>query len=427
MARPPGLILHLALGALRARLARRALASEIAAGGPGAVRLAERLGQPGLSRPEGALVWLHAAGGAQEAGLWGLARRAAEALPRASILITTAGRPTLSHPGTGKILHQLAPLDEPRAVSAFLEHWRPTTGIWAGTALRPALIHAAARAGIAMALIDATGAPSAVRGWRRWTGLGTATLRCFDEILATDAGAAAGLVAAGAPAGRVSIAGPLAEEALTPPANPRERDALGAALRARPVWFAVAVPEGEEATVLAAHRAVLALAHRLLLILSPEDPARAAPLAAALRAEGWSVALRSEEGEPEPTTEVFLADVEGEQGLWYRLAPVTFMGGTFSPGAGGGRSPLEPAALGSAILHGPGFGPHAGAYARFAAAGAARGVTGAESLGAALADLLSPDLTAQMAHAAWRVSTGGADLNDRVLAFLRAAVNGGGG
>jgi 3-deoxy-D-manno-octulosonic-acid transferase len=427
MARSPGLIAYLALGTLRARLARRAVLREIAGGGPGAARLAERLGQPGLRRPEGALVWLHAAGGAQEAGLWSLARRATDALPRAAVLLTTAGRPALAPPAPGRILHQLAPLDEPKAVAAFLDHWRPAAGVWAGAGLRPALIHAAARSGTPLVLIDAGGAPSAARGWRRWTGLGPATLGCFATILATDAEAAAELAAAGAPPERIEVAGPLAEEAITPPANPRERDALGAVLRARPVWFAVCLPESEEATVLQAHRTVLGLAHRLLLILAPDDPARAGPLAARLRAEGWSVALRSEEGEPGHDTEVFLADVEGELGLWYRLAPVTFMGGTFTPTSHGGRSPLEPAALGSAILHGPGFGPHAGAYARFAAAGAARGVSGAESLAAALADLLSPELAAQMAHAAWRVSTGGAELNDRVIAFLRAAANGGGG
>ena len=48
----------------------------------------------------------------------------------------------------------------------------------------------------------------------------------------------------------------------------------------RPVWLAVDVPAAEEAAVIAAHRAALRLAHRLLLILVPQEAARAADLAA---------------------------------------------------------------------------------------------------------------------------------------------------
>jgi 3-deoxy-D-manno-octulosonic-acid transferase len=48
---------------------------------------------------------------------------------------------------------------------------------------------------------------------------------------------------------------------------------------------------------------------------------------------------------------VWIADSLGEMGVWYRLCPVTILGGTFGPTEG--HNPWEPAALGSAILHGP--------------------------------------------------------------------------
>ena len=48
---------------------------------------------------------------------------------------------------------------------------------------------------------------------------------------------------------------------------------------------------------------------------------------------------------------IYLADSLGELGLWYRLAPIAFIGGSLVPH--GGQNPLEAARLGSAILIGP--------------------------------------------------------------------------
>lgn len=416
--RPPGLLAHLSLGALRTENERRRVAGSIARGEGDTAQLAERLGQPSVRRHEGPLIWLHASRKAQEGALVDLARRILQRNPEAGVLLT--GDTPLSNGGTlpERVAHQLVPHDAPRPVRAFLDHWRPDAVLWAGIALRPALIHSVADAGAPLFLIDASAAPDPGRGWRRLARLTAGTLRRFSHVLATDEQAAHALIEAGAPEATVEVSGPLEEEAATLGCNLHERDAIAQILRARPVWLAVAVPEAEEDVVVAAHRTAARLAHRLLLILVPADPARGPALARRLAEEGCSVALRSVEGEPDTGTEVFVADGENDLGLWYRLAPVTYMGGTLDPGGSDGRSPLEPAALGSAILHGPVLGGNAGLYARFAAADAARALNDGAQLGEALSELLSPDKAAARAHAAWRVSTGGAAVNERVLTLL---------
>ena len=79
------------------------------------------------------------------------------------------------------------------------------------------------------------------------------------------------------------------------------------------------------------------------------------------------------------------------------------------------RDPFEPAALGSAILHGPRPGP--GPALR--PAGATRGppalVASPADLAEALGDLLSPDRAARLAQAAWAVASDGAEVTDRVV------------
>jgi 3-deoxy-D-manno-octulosonic-acid transferase len=161
-----------------------------------------------------------------------------------------------------------------------------------------------------------------------------------------------------------------------------------------------------------------------LLILVPENPARADALAQQMtEQEGWTVALRAREEEPEPETEVYIVDNPQEFGLWYRLAPVSFLGGTLA-GQGALRNPLEAAALGSAILHGPRTGVHGAAFGRLGAARAARAVASGNDLAEALGDLLAPDKAAKLAHAAWAVVSDGAEATERVLGLIRRLADG---
>jgi 3-deoxy-D-manno-octulosonic-acid transferase len=423
MSEKPGLLRTFSLGAIKARGERRRIAAEIARGGPEAARLAEKLGQPGQRRPDGALIWLHLADPRYGGAVRSLAEALAEAHPEAALLFTQAEGTAPQEADLPPVaIRQFAPLESDGPVAAFLDHWRPDLCFWAGEAFRPKLIEAAARRGASLVLIGAETPPPRERAWRRLFGSGPGIYGVFEHLFVTDEEVARALVAAGLPRGAVETDGGYEEEAPPLPYNRRDRDALAAALKARPIWLAAAVPVSEEAAFIAAHRAARRLAHRLLLILAPADPARGAALAAELEAQGFLVAARSGAGEPDAGTDIFLADSEGEMGLWYRLAPISYMGGTLDPKAGGGRSPFEPAALGSAILHGPARGARAKLYARFAMAGAAREVGEGAALGPALADLLAPDKAAAMAHAAWRVSTGWADTRARLLALAGEAL-----
>ena len=59
----------------------------------------------------------------------------------------------------------------------------------------------------------------------------------------------------------------------------------------------------------------------------------------------------------------------GELGVFYRLAGVVFLGKSLT--GEGGQNPIEPAKLGSAILHGPNVGNFADVYEGLDAAGGA--------------------------------------------------------
>jgi 3-deoxy-D-manno-octulosonic-acid transferase len=66
-------------------------------------------------------------------------------------------------------------------------------------------------------------------------------------------------------------------------------------------------------------------------------------------------------------------------------------------------------------LHGPHVSPHAAAFARLSAAGAARQVNNADDIGEAVMALIASDLCATMAVAGWQVLTEGAGVCDRLV------------
>ena len=215
---------------------------------------------------------------------------------------------------------------------------------------------------------------------------------------------------AGFPADQIEVTGPLDPGAVVLPCNERERRDLAQTLGSRSVWCAAEVPMIELEQISAAHRQASRRAHRLLLILVPAVAADTAEMAQRLRDDGFVVACRSDGAEPDEATQIYLADGAAEMGLWYRLAPFSFMGGTLE--GVGGRHPYEPAGLGSAVLHGPNTAGHAPFYGRLASAGASRAVRSAADLGNAVEVLLAPDKAAAMAHAAW-------DVTNRVVELIR--------
>lgn len=365
-------------------------------------------------RPKGGLVWLHAPSETQVSPMLALARRLIVE-DGVGVLMTCP----LELPARPGVVHQPPPGDSPAEVRAFLDHWKPDVVVFSDGELRPAALHESANRKLPVLMVNGR-APGFLRerdGW--YPGLMRSALSLFSHICTVDEASARQFRKSGASLSAVAVTGRMEEESVALPCLEAERAALALMLAARPVWFAAGVPDTEEDAVLQAHRTAMQHSHRLLMILMPESPARADALARRLEdQEGWIVSRRSQEEEPAPAVEVFVVDNPAEYGLWYRLAPVTFIGGSVA-GDGPIRSPMEAAALGSAILHGPRTGRFGPVFGRLGAARATRAVASASDLGEALGDLLAPDRAARLAQSAWMVASDGAEVTEQMLVRIR--------
>lgn len=375
-----------------------------------------------LPRPEGELIWAHATSLQKAAALMQLFALLATQRPGLNLLLTTA--PGVAQPDHIKsnMIWQVIPEDAIADMTEFFDHWRPDIGLWTGGDLRPAAIELAARRDIPLLLLDAEAEALEDARFRWLPDISRSVLQRFGRVVAVDQAAAQRLGRIGLSRANIDVLGAMQEGGRALPCDETKREALAQKLGNRPVWLAAMAQLDELGMISQAHKAALRLSHRQLLILVPDNPDEGAEMVRKLNKWGWRTAVWSKGQQPEEETQVLLADTYGEMGLWYRLAPVTFMCSSLIPGFGG-RDPYEPAALGSAILYGPNVGRYLSAYSRFVAAGAARIVKDADSLASALAVLSSADQAAAMAHAGWDVSSVGAEVTDAVIEMLHDALD----
>lgn len=428
MAFSPALWLYLALTARGAGHGRRVLQRRLAQGREDPERIGEREGIPSLPRPDGRLIWFHAASVGESLSLLEVIRRLGEHDKALNFLITTG---TVSSAGIlaarlpDRCQHQFVPLDIRPFVQRFLDHWRPDLAVWTESEFWPSLILATQARGTPLVLVNARMSERSARRWRWMPGAARRILAAFRAVQAQDDVTAAALRRLGVAPDRLAVTGTLKEGMPPLPCNEVERVRLSRKIGDRPVWAAASTHPGEEEIVAEAHAKASQSVLRLMVILAPRHPERGNEIAATLRARGFNVAQRSAGQDPQPETAVYLADTLGELGLWYRLAPVSFVGGSLVDR--GGHNPFEPAALGSAIIHGPHVRNFADIYARLDAAGAARQVRDVATLITAVTDLSRPDRRAPMAYAAWELSSSGADVTDKALALILDHLPGPGG
>ena len=151
-------------------------------------------------------------------------------------------------------------------------------------------------------------------------------------------------------------------------------------------------------------------------MIVPRNKSDGVSVARTFSDKGWRVAVQSVKEEPNETVQVFVADDTDDLGLWYRLAPITVIGGSFDPNEPA-IDPYEPAALGSAIVAGKEFGVSA-RFDRLKAAAATVEVSDPNELDETMFGLLSPEITAKLAHAGWSVTSESAHVVERLANLI---------
>lgn len=354
----PVALVAVLVGVLRGRLPRGALRDRL-----------------GLSAGR-AEVWVHGASVGELASVRGLVGRMVAARPGLRVLVTSntaTAQGLVAGWGMAGMEARLAPFDAMGGSARVLRRWQPGLLVVVENELWPGRLAAARALGVPVAMVGARLSERSAARWRRLPGLARQVFGGLALVSPQDEGSRDRLLALGVAADRMGLvlnlkAGVAAVEGRAGPV-PRARCLLAASTH-----------EGEEALAL---EAFAARRDRFdLLILAPRHPERFDAVAREIAARGWPVRRRS--AGDAVAGPVYLADSLGEMALWYSMAGVTLVGGTFA--ARGGHTPFEPVAAGSVVVHGPSVANHAAGFAGLDASGAALACE-AEGIAGALAGL----------------------------------------
>jgi 3-deoxy-D-manno-octulosonic-acid transferase len=383
-------------------------------------RAAERLGHASIARPEGKLVWIHGASNGECLAALPLVE---QLVARDIHVLMTSGTVTSAELMEERLpkgaVHQFVPVDTPGATRRFLEHWRPDAGLFVDSDLWPNLILGAHARGTKMALVNARMSQRSFEGWH-WAKktIGT-VLSAFDVCLAQDDEIAVRFRGLGAP--DVRVVGSLKEDAPPLPFDAEKLRELKTAVGARPVLLAAQTHPGEDETILPVHDALRVSYPDLLTILVPRHPARGPEIQ--MLCDARKAALRSKGETIEADTAVYVADTLGELGLFYRLVPFTFLGGTLIPR--GGHNPLEPARLHCGVMAGPHSFNSATAYAAiFAEQGIGLVRTSADIIALASGLLADPARAKALGDAAARGAAALGGAVEKTIAIVNGFLDG---
>jgi len=379
-------------------------------------RIGERRGVSRDTRPHGPLVWIHGASVGEVLAVAALIEKLRALNIR---ILLTSGTVTSASIVAKRfppdIIHQYVPYDSPRFVARFLDHWRPSLALFVESDLWPNLILSSAARRLPMVLINGRMSQRSFRRWGRMTGTISALLGRFDVCLVRSDVDAERFTALGSR--NVVTTGNLKLDVAAPPADSAKLERLMSLTRGRPIVVAASTHPGEEDILLEVHRTLAGFFPALLSVIVPRHPDRGETIARAVTASGLQVAQRSREELPTALTDIYVADTMGELGLFYRLAPIVFMGGSLVEH--GGQNPIEAVKLGASVVHGPHVFNFTDVYEALDNAGGARQADTQEALVKQLGRLLAdPAARKSSVDAAERVVEQLGGGLDRTLAAL---------
>jgi len=330
--------------------------------------------RPGL--PESG-VWLHAVSLGEVRAAASLIRALREDRPDLPVVVSTTTETGAGAARSLGVPHFYAPYDFAVVQRRVLRRLRPRLMLIMETELWPNLVRECGRAGVPVAVVNARLSDRSTARYRRWGGaLLREVLAGIGLICAQSAQDRARFEALGAP--RVADCGNLKFDLPLP-------DMAGGEPAHGETWLAASTHPGEDEQVLAAHRMVRERRPGTRLLLVPRHPERAADVMRLVESQGWTVGRWGEAS----GAEVEVVDRTGVLAERFTEVPVVFMGGSLVPV--GGHNPIEPAAAGRAVLHGPHVGNFRAVFAALGERQATRRVENARELGEHVLDAFAHD------------------------------------
>jgi 3-deoxy-D-manno-octulosonic-acid transferase len=344
------------------------------------------------------VIWIHAVSVGEVNLCTQLIRALEPHVPNIKIVVsttTTTGMAELRRHLPTHISKIYYPIDRRKSVSRALAAINPKVIVLVEAEIWPNFIWRAQKLGIPIFLANARLSDRSYRGYKRLGFLFRPIFASFAGVGAQNEADAARLREVGCRPEVISIVGNLKFDAAK--LNERQTLDVPALLRQlgvpddAPILLGGSTHDGEEAILAELAQRLRLRFPKLFLVLVPRHFERAGEVGRQLRERGVKFVCRNEifantqfrEGE----LDCLLVNTTGELRFFYRSATVVFIGKSLT--AIGGQNPIEPGAVGKAMVFGPNMQNFAGITHNFLEKSAAIQVNSPEELEKIIAELLA--------------------------------------
>lgn len=356
-------------------------------------RVLERKGKPGLKRPEGKLLWFHAASVGEAQSTLIVINKLLDLYQDIHILVTT-GTVTSAELMDKKLpkraFHQYYPMDHPKWTKDFVQYWEPSGIIWMESELWPNMLLHIQKSEIPCVLLNGRLSKKSYKKWKRFRGSAYKLLKTFEICICQTEEDLQRFQKLGHTNLAVQENIKYAASALS--YEEADFKKLKNSIKDRPIWLAASTHQAEEEICCRIHLNLKKEHPNLLTIIVPRHPDRRDSIQKL--GDKYNVKMvmrRSNKQLPAEDTDVYVVDTIGELGLFYKLSSIGFIGRSLSDDGGGGHNPIEAAQLNTAILHGPNIQNLDKIYTDFMQASASMEVRDEDDLYAKLSRLLKDE------------------------------------
>ena len=354
--------------------------------------LRERFAPPVPGGCAGA-VWVHACSVGEVNTAVPLLSALAERFPESPLLLTTStrtGRELALRIASGIPVTWL-PFDTKPAVRGFVERLQPRALVLVETEIWPNLVRETRRAGVPVVVVNARLSPRQFPTYRRFRRILRPAFSMLSAVGAQNETYGDRFRFLGASPQAVRVTGNVKFDAVRTEIDGRSRLDLRVGCGYGPdtplLVFGSTRP-GDEQLAAQCWSVLRERFPELRLVVAPRHAARLDEAMEPFASEPAVLRSALREGRGVSDARVLFVDTMGELAVFYALATVAVIGGSFYPGVDG-HNPLEPAALGVATVYGPHMGNFPEASEALLAHGGAVQVSRPEDLCGVLQGLLS--------------------------------------
>ncbi len=363
--------------------------------------LPEKLGFTRAKRPfknatsknatEQKIIWLHAISVGESLSALSVMEALHQQYPDYHFLLTSGtvtSKKIITQNKKDFFTHQFAPLDYPFVIKRFLKYWRPEMVLMFESEIWPNLLYYSHQyCDERVFLLQGRISPKTLMRWQKYPHTVAYLMQFYRMIFAQSQGDAESFKKLGA--SNITVSGNL--KFLNPPLpyNKEKLSALKTAIGARKFYVMASTHRGEEEIALQAHRVLLQKFPDFLTIIIPRHPERGKEISTLLTKHQIPYKSRSKKALPNKNTQIYLADTLGETGLFFALADIVCVAGSFMPH--GGHNIYEPIQMGAIVLHGESFYNCTDMQAELAEHGLCQQVNDADELAEKIVKLLGND------------------------------------